>query len=32
MRNDPIVGEFRRLCDIYASKFDYDLAAICKGL
>ncbi len=32
MREDPIVAEIRKLRDAYASKFDYDLAAICRDL
>jgi len=32
MRNDSIVSEIRRLRNEYASKFDHDLAAICKDL
>ena len=32
MREDPIVAEIRKLRDAYASKFNYDLAAICRDL
>ncbi len=32
MRDDPIVSEIRRLRSEYASRFDYDLAAICRDL
>ena len=32
MSDDPIVAEIRRLRDAYASKFNYDLTAICRDL
>jgi len=32
MREDPIVAEIRKLRDAYASRFNYDLAAICRDL
>jgi len=32
MREDPIVAEIRKLRDVYASKFNYNLTAICRDL